>query len=165
MFRQGAVQRRMDRLPRTPLTTDEVGETLKINHEKDELRAPRLMDSHGSAPCVLYIRLGLPRATTAMAFDALAGRRATQVVVGGVLWATRFKYFEQGGLLPTTCSRCGSEDGFDDLLRCAASSAPVPGADPEPTVASMVELARRAAAIHKGLPIPRGGLGVVLPGG
>ena len=142
-------------MPRILLTTDKIGENIKIKYETDELNALRMMGRRGSVSATLYLRIGLTRGIIREAMTNLTSRRARQVALGGIICATRFKYFERAGLLKTTCGKCGAEDNFQHLLSCADLTFPEPSGDSEPTVAFLVDLAHRACAIHEGIPIPR----------
>ena len=98
---------------------------------------------------------GLTRDIIKEAMANLADRRAWQVTQGGIACPTRLKFFEGGGLRRTRCGRCGAEDSFQRLLHCTGLILPEPSSGSEATVAFLVDLAHRASAIHKGIPIRR----------
>ena len=141
LIEKGFLGRWEGRMPRVPLMSDEIGELIRIGYEADELCAMRMMGERGSVSCGLYTRMGLTRDVVREAFAELSDCRARQVVLASIICATRFKYFEDGGPLRTTCGKCGEEDGFDHLLACERLAVPRPVKDPEPTAAFLVELA------------------------
>ena len=142
-------------LARLPLTTDEISELVRVRYEADELVAIGLLSRKASMAAGLYIGLGLTRHIVREASDALAGSRVQQVVLCGILCATRFKYFEGSGLLPPTCQKCGAQDSFVHLVGCVEMRPPAPSPEPEPMIEFLAELARRATRIHAGVPVPR----------
>ena len=89
------------------------------------------------------------------ALERLAGSRVHEVVLCGVLCATRIKFFGGGGLLPTTCQQCGAADSFVHLVGCVGLEPPTPPPCPGPMIEFLTELARRAARVHAGVPVPR----------
>ena len=99
--------------------------------------------------------LGLTRNTIRQALAQLESCRSKQVILSSILRATRFKYYEGGKLLKTSCARCGREDNFRHLLECARLFAPVPSVSTEEMITFLVELATKAHEINKGIPIPR----------
>ena len=114
-----------------------------------------MMSKCGSVSCGVYVHMGLTRDIIKEAMAELAHRRTWQVELGGIIRATRFKYFEGRDLIPTTCGKCGQEDNFRHLLACFGLTTPVPSTNSESTIEVLAELARRAGAIHAGTPIPR----------
>ena len=147
------------RMARIPLTNEEVQELVRIRYESDELAAIRMLRECQSVSSGIYLRLGLTRVVISETLKELAEcekARETQVVLCGIICATRFKFYEEGDLLATECKKCGEEDSFDHLLGCAQMPpVPIPGDDMEPTVQFLVELAKKARGINAGLPVPR----------
>ena len=152
----GAVlrQRWSARMSRVPLTSGELHEKVRIRYESDELMLVGRMGRQVSVTCALYTRLGLTRDVIRRALAELSECRMQQVVLCSILCCTRFKYFEGRLLYPTVCQKCGGEDSFDHLTECVGLRPATPTEDPDPTVAFLAELARRAHAIHSGLPVP-----------
>ena len=142
------------RLPRIPLTHEEVKERLKIRYEQDELHAIHLMAKGGSAAGQIYRRLGLTRNIIALALEGLADSRALQVVLCSIICATRFKMLVEGKLHETACRRCGGTDGLEHLLECAGLTVPERTTEPEPTIAFLIAMAKAAYAINPGVPEP-----------
>ena len=106
---------------------------MMIRYETDELAALRILRNSASVSSDIYLRLGVTRATIKEALRGLADSRETQVVLCGILFATRFKYFEEGVLLRTECQRCRERDSFDHLLQCT-------GMVPIPTISCVLGL-------------------------
>ena len=104
-------------MPRVPFAQDQIGEMARIKYETDELCFLRLLGDRGLVASALCKRMGLARGAIREAFAELADYRARQVVPGSIIWATRFKCFENGALLRTTCGKGGEEGNFDHLLR------------------------------------------------
>ena len=63
-------------MPRIPLTTDEIGETVKIKYETGELDALRMMSQCGSVSATLYLRMVLTRDIIKEAMPNLTDTRA-----------------------------------------------------------------------------------------
>ena len=142
------------RLPRVPLTHQEVKEQMKIRYEKDELQAIRPMGQEGSAAGRIFCDLGLTRNIIALALEGLADSRALQVTLCSILWATRFKTLVDGRLHNTVCRKCGGVDGFQHFLNCANLEIPPRTLNPEPTIAFLIIMARKASEINPGVPEP-----------
>ena len=131
------------------------GKNIKIKYETDELNALRMLSQGGSVSATLYLRMGLTRGVIKEAMTNLTSRRVWQVTLGGIMCATRFKYFEGGGLLKTMFGKCGEEGNFRHLLSCTSLTMPEPSGDSELFGSFLVDLAHRASDIHAGIPIPR----------
>ena len=99
VVRGGPLEPWRTRLPKVPLTTDEMREPLNIKYEADEIHAKRLMSQHGSVSGAVDIRLGPTRGVVGEAPEDLEGSRARQVALRSVVCATRFEYFEKDTLL------------------------------------------------------------------
>ena len=141
-------------IPLIPLTADELKNEIKIRYETDELKAVQMLKGEASKASAIVLELGLTRDIVRQALARLEHDRAKQVVLCSILCATRFKYYEGGDLLNTSCAKCGKEDNFKHLLKCADLTAPAPRKNPEETINFLVELASRAQQIHNGIPIP-----------
>ena len=110
LLKNGLLERWGPQLARILLTTEELKVAIRMRYESDELTAIRLLRFQESAFCATYIFLGLPRHVIREALSALACSRAQQVASRGTLCATRFKFSEDGGPLPTTRVKCGAKD-------------------------------------------------------
>ena len=84
--------------PRVPLPVEEVREHIKSRYEADELDAIRMLRNCASASSGIFLHLVLARAVVREALKELADDRVTQVVLCGVVCATRFKYYGKGRL-------------------------------------------------------------------
>ena len=138
-----------------PWTNDKVKDALQLRYEQDELGALGMLGLPGSVSCAIFVEVGLTRSVVRAALAELEGCRAHQTALCGILCATRFKYGEEGELLPTTCGKCSAEDGFEHLVACVGLVLPEPSLGPTPTVAFPVKLAESAHQVHAGIPIPR----------
>ena len=144
------------------MTSDELKNAIKIRYEIDELCALKLLRGEASQSTEIILTLGLTREIIRQALSRLEHDRAKQVVLSSILCATRFKYYESGELLATSCARCGEEDSFTHLLHCAGMRAPAPKTDPEEIIEFLTILTHRAHEINAGLPIPRRTTGITL---
>ena len=79
--------------------------------------------------------------------------RALQSTFRSIVCATRFKYFEKGGLLPAQCQYCGCKDRYKHLVECV-NIGKHPG-EPEELVEYLVELTSRAYNVNPNLPAPQ----------
>ena len=151
----GAITECSSRTPRIPLTPLEVKKAIKTRYAIDEAKAVKMLQGQNSAAAEVIIHLGLTRDIIRQAPAKIENNRAQQVVLCSILCATRFKYYKAGGLLKTTCLKCGSEDGYTHLVRCAGTVEPTLSLDPESIIDFLVELSKRALQINPGLPKPR----------
>ena len=154
LIQQGKLQQWRQRMARIPLTAEEIREAMRIRYETDELIGIGLLSNRGSWSAKGYIRLGLTRHIIREALSGLEGSRVLQTTLCGIICGTRFKYFEAGALLPTTCMRCGRIDGLEHLMGCVGLWPPEPSRDEAPMVEFLMELARRASRVHNGIPVP-----------
>ena len=85
----------------------------------------RRLSLEGSIACQIFVDLRLNRDILRLASGALKFSRRQQVTLGSIICATRFKFFDKtGNLLPVSCPKCGEEDSFSHLLRCAGLEIP-----------------------------------------
>ena len=63
-----------------------------------------------------------------------------------IVCATRFKYYEAGDVLATSCKGCGEEASFRHLVKCANMTVPCPSTKLAPIVDFLVDLAKKATA-------------------
>ena len=136
-------------------TTEEVKECVQTRYAIDEARMINLLRGQLPQSAVVIMTLGLARALIRQTFEKLEQNRALQVTLSSILCTTRFKFYESGALLKTTCARCGGEDSFLHLVRCVGLSAPMPTIDPDNIIEFLVELTNRAHQMNPGLPIPK----------
>ena len=99
--------------------------------------------------------LGLTRDLIRQTLDRLEHNRALQVTLSSILCTTRFKYYESGELLKTSCMRSGGEDSFQHMVGCVGLSAPLPTFDSDNIIDFLVDLTVRAHSMNPGLPKPR----------
>ena len=142
-------------VPRIPLTAEEVKEDVRIKYSIDEADAVKMLQSQDSTAAEVIIQLGLTREIIRQALAKLEQNRPQQVVLCSIVCTTRFKYFEAGKLLKTTCLACGLEDSFTHLVQCTGMRMPSLSMDPENVINFLVELSGRALKINAGLPRPR----------
>ena len=101
----------LSRIPRIPLSKNEVMERVRFQYETDENAGLLLLSSQGSVSCTLYHEWKLSRAIIKCTFAELSYDRRLQVALASVLTCTRFKYYDKiimgGGIcLPTQCRKC-----------------------------------------------------------
>ena len=135
-------------LTRILLTAGEVREALRVRYVADELTASRLLRERVSRSASGFMKMGLTRHIIRDELSELAGSRMQRAALCGIVCATGFKYFEGGGLLPTTRMRCEGMDSLGRLLECTGLQAPPPTGDPDPTEGFLAALARGASKIH-----------------
>ena len=110
------------RVPRAPLTKEEVHERIRNRNENDEIAAFKISTAKGSSSCAAYIAWDLSRAIIKQAMVELFFSKKLQVALASILTGTRFKYFsgrgdeDQSNLLPTICPQCGEVDSLRHLL-------------------------------------------------
>ena len=86
---------------------------LEHRHEYDGENFIGRMQGEGSMASRIFGRFRLTRALVKSAFNSMRFRRAAQVALRGLVRATRFKYYDEGGnLLPVSCSSCGWQDSL-----------------------------------------------------
>ena len=129
---EGALQNCDRRIPRIPRTEEDVENAIIIRYQKNEIGAFSMMRGRLSQATTIVMELGLTRDIHRQAPSCLEDRRVLQVVPCTIVCATRFKYYEAGDLLTTSCARCGEEDSFHHLVKCADMTLPGPSADPTP---------------------------------
>ena len=114
------------RIPHTPITVDELKNAIKVRREIDELHAIKMLRREDSQASEISLELGLTREIIRQALSQRERDRAKQVVLCSILRATRFKFYESGDVLKTSCAKCGEEDNFRHLLQRVALPAPTP---------------------------------------
>ena len=125
-----------------------------MQYEADELTAIRLFREHGSESAAGYKEMGQTQNVIREVLSESTGSRTKRVVFRSIICATRFKFFEGGGLLPTTCMRCGVVGSLEHLMECAGIQVPLQSGDPDPTVEFLAVPTREACRIHTGVPAP-----------
>ena len=112
------------KLPRVPLTKQELKRVVRRQWENDEILAIRQLAEVGSVSAGILTRLQITREIVHLTMSMLRRERAAQVTLISILGGTRFKHHFHGVLVPTRCPklrngrRCGSEDSYEHLLRC-----------------------------------------------
>ena len=149
-------ERWVDRLTRLPWTTEELKQRMKIRYRLDERRAIELLSTLGSTASTISIILRLTRGVIKTALKKLQTRRRRQVILAGILCATRFKSFaSRGELLSIKCaSKCGGSDSFEHSLNCYKIHPPYEKEDPEKWTRFFRDMARRTAKNCPYVPIP-----------
>ena len=142
------------RIPRIPLTQDEVKNAIQLRYAVDEAKAIGMLSGQSSTAAEVILRLGLSRDVIRQAIEHFEYSRAQQVVLCTILCTTRFKYYAKEGLLETQCLKCGEIDSFEHLVECAGLVVPPLTKDTEPMVDFLIALTRKAYQINPGLPIP-----------
>ena len=148
----------LSRVPRVPLTRDEIMERVQCRYENDEILALKLLAMKGSASCALYVEWQLSRAIIKRTFVELYFNRRQQVTLASILTGTRFKYFpgrgeeEGGGLLQTLCPHCGEVDSIPHLI--SHFGKPVPPNSPEELVGYLAGLAQTGSTVNPHIPTP-----------
>ena len=110
------------RIPRIPLTNQEIKERLRALYERDERKVFDILASRGSLSSTIFINWRLTRPIIRQAMIDLSHSRQQQVTLASILTATRFKMYEgavSGGgnvWVPTQCHLCGKADGPEHLL-------------------------------------------------
>ena len=89
-----ANQETLSRIPRIPLSKQEVKERLCYRYETDERRCFQSLAKCGSVSCTLFLEWGLTRAIIKSALQELFYSRRLQVTLASVLTGTRFKYYD-----------------------------------------------------------------------
>ena len=115
-----------------------------MQYEADELTAIRLFREHGSESAAGYKEMGQTQNVIREVLSESTGSRTKRVVFRSIICATRFKFFEGGGLLPTTCMRCGVVGSLEHLMECAGIQVPLQSGDPDPTVEFLAVPTREA---------------------
>ena len=113
----------LSRIPRIPLTCNEVKTRLILRHERDERRAIYLLAQLGSVSTRLVYEWGLTRGLIKEALRELCHNRGLQVTPGTILTGARFKCFDSAyageGLAPTICRKCFIVgDSIQHMLVC-----------------------------------------------
>ena len=143
------------RIPRIPLTKEEVKERLKLKSERDELNGIEKLASKGSLSCRIFGELGLTREMIKMAMRELVWSRRQQVALSTVILATRFKFFGTGRgntLTKTRCTICDMEDNWEHLRsHCSGEASLV---DVDGVVEYLVRIAECADRINPHIPVP-----------
>ena len=94
-------------LTRLPWTVEEAKAHLGRRYEYDEKNFTNRMQGEGSIASRILGHFQLTRTIVKSAFNSMRFKRAAQVVLGGLVCATRFKYHDEGGnLLPALCPFC-----------------------------------------------------------
>ena len=154
---RGLSKEGLRRIPRIPLTTEEVKERLRATYERDELKVVQLLASQGSLSCTILRNWRLSRPVIRQTLIDLHLCRQAQVALASVITATRFKFYDKlvtGATVrvPTQCRICGQMDGPEHLLTHVKGEMPV--GCPEDLVAFLVNLAEVARARNPQTPTP-----------
>ena len=122
------------------------------------MRAVSQLRSCGSVAADIMLRLGLTRGLIKSAFKQLANSRPLQSTLSSLVCATRFKFYEQGRLLPTRCraANCGMVGGFDHLQECTGVGImkDEDKQNEEKVCQYSEELVYHAYAVNPGYPVP-----------
>ena len=143
-----------ERLPRVPLTTDELKEVLKTQEDSDERVALAELAQKGSTSAVITNYLDLTREIVREAFTVLRGERHLQVGLAQILGATRYKVLTEGKVYHVKCPKtyCFERDSFSHMLqRYDLTKEVETGAE---SVPFLVKMARRAAIPKGAMRIP-----------
>ena len=129
---------------------------MKIRYRLDERRAIELLSTLGSTASTISIILRLTRGVIKTALKKLQTSRRRQVILAGILCATRFKSFaSHGELLSIKCARkYGGSDSFEHLPDCYELHPPYEKEDPEKWTRFLRDMARRTAKNCPYVPIP-----------
>ena len=144
-------------MPRIPLTGEEVKERLQFKYELDEKKAIGMLAAIGSVSSDIFSSWNLNREVIRRAFQLLCFSRRCQTALSSVICATRFKYVEAGGSMPTVCRNpnCIQPGCFDDikhLLKCHELKLPQEG--DEEMVEFLTLLATKVGVGNPGMPTP-----------
>ena len=147
----------LKRLPRIPLTGEEVKSRLQLKYELDEKKAIRMLADIGSVSCGIYSSWNLNREVISRALKLLCFSRKCQTMLSSVICATRFKFLEEGRRIPTRCRNpnCIQPGCFDDirhLLLCHDLKLPQEG--DEEMIEFLTLLATKTTVGNPGIPTP-----------
>ena len=108
------------KLPRTPLTTEELKRELNEVYEKDELAVMKQLSEIGSVSASIVLSLQLTRAAIKEAYQALRDSPEEQQNLTEILSATRFKTYHKGRVYHIKCPKktCFTRDPFGHMLYC-----------------------------------------------
>ena len=108
------------RLPRVPITTDELKGELKKLYEKDELQIMKQLSEIGSASASIVVFLELTRTVVNEAYQMLRDQPEVQQNLTEILSATRYKTYSQGHMHHIKCPRktCFKQDSFRHMIEC-----------------------------------------------
>ena len=122
-------------MTRLPPTSEEIKAAIQLKNGTHDLVSLRLVGRRSfSASIALHFCGVLAKS---------ARRRALQVTLCAVLCYSRFKLFEEGIALPTTCKNCRMKDRADNLLLCTELTPPELSGDSESAISFLAESARR----------------------
>ena len=100
-----ATARRGERKARIPWITGELPSHMTERYRKDERKTTALLAGQGSIAGAIFTSLRLARGLVKTAPKKLQTHRRRQVVLAGILCATRYKYFAGNGeLLLVKCA-------------------------------------------------------------
>ena len=149
---QGEVWR--EKLPRVPLSTNELKEVLLIQENRDEREALERLAEKGSTSAEIIKCLGLTRELAREVFWVLRGKRKLQVNLARILGAARFKVLTLGKVYHVKCPKthCFERDSFQHMLQCyGIAEQMVSGADAVPF---LVKMARATLPVEGAKLIP-----------
>ena len=143
-----------DRIARLPWTVEEMKAHLAHRYEYDEQQFIARMKGEGSLASRVFVHFRLTRSLVKSVFNSMRFKRAAQVMMGSLVCATRFKYYdEKGNLLPVTCPFCQDPDSFDHFLKCRKVPM-IPRNDDDQLVCLLRNLALRAEEENPAQPLP-----------
>ena len=150
------------RLPRVPLTKEELKEHIRNCMHSDELSQLRKLKEVGSESAKIIVDLELTRGHVKEAMRVLKHNHEAQVTLASILCGTRFKHAFQSVLVPTECPNkkrrkdglmCGAEDSFEHLVKCHGLQK---FKDEKPYVVDLlVRMAKRSISSTPGISVPK----------
>ena len=144
----------MNRLPRIPLTGDEVRERLHLRHSLDAVAVFGLLADLGSGSSRLFLEWHLSRNIVRAAFRDFCADRRQQVTLASALTVSGFKYFasREDELLRTQCAKCGGTDSGLHMIECCNLG--VVPFDAEEITGFLVATAAKVGTAAPGVSVP-----------